>query len=146
MADRVWIPKGPMSARELRQREPRERDDGYKAWIAQLPCIACLVMGQVKRGVHVAHVRLTDADHGWRGAGMQEKPHDRRCTPLCPGHHQHFPNSQHRYGDERGWWFDLMRVDVFALCANLSDAFDRKADGAAIIARHAAAARRKDTA
>lgn len=132
-----------MSARELRQREPREVEAPYKAWIAKQPCIACMVMGVVKKGVHVAHVRLTDAEAGWRGAGMQEKPHDRRSVPLCPGHHQHLPDSQHRHGDERSWWCDVQRVDVFALCADLAAAFDKGADGFAIIARHAAAARRK---
>jgi hypothetical protein len=125
----------------LRQRAPRERESPYLAWVAQLPCIACMVAFPRPRfGVQVAHVRMPDAEAGWRETGMQEKPSDRRTVPLCPGHHQDWPNAQHRIG-ERNFW-PLLGVNPVQLCADLSAAFDKGEQGLMVLAKHAGAARR----
>lgn len=125
--------------RDLRQREPRQVDSDYKAWIAKLPCVACATLGAGLRFVvQVAHCRMADAEAGWRGAGMAEKPHDRRCTPLCHLHHQNGPRetTQHKM-NERDFWEELLAINVFVLCAELSIAFDHGQDGLPIIMRHA---------
>ncbi|MBU0801420.1 MAG: hypothetical protein KKA05_10535 [Alphaproteobacteria bacterium] len=71
----------------VRQRDPRQIDRDYKGWIAGLRCVACAYNFVTTYGVHVAHIRMSDAAAGWRNTGMQEKPHDRRTAPLCPKHH-----------------------------------------------------------
>lgn len=125
---------------DLRQREPRSVDSEYKGWIARLPCVACYVLkGRIHRLVQVAHCRIADSEAGWRSVGMAEKPHDRRCTPLCHLHHQNGPRQtcQHKM-DERVFWADVLGVSIFQLVADLNDAFDRGQSGDAVIARHAA--------
>lgn len=127
---------------DLRQRDPREIDSDYKGWIAQLPCVACLIMkGRFHRLVQVAHCRISDAEAGWRSVGMQEKPDDRKCTPLCHLHHQNGPREtcQHKM-NERVFWDELLAINVFQLVADLNHAYDADADGEAVIIRHAARA------
>lgn len=124
---------------DLRQRAPREIDSDYKGWIAQLPCVACFVLkGRIHRLVQVAHCRISNAEAGWRSVGMQEKPDDRKCTPLCHLHHQNGPRAtcQHKM-DEEVFWEDVLGINVFQLVHDLNHAYDTGADGDAVIARHA---------
>lgn len=112
-------------------------------WIAGLPCVACLTLGREtalrrRRGVHVAHVRMADAEAGWRETGMAEKPSDRRTVPLCPEHHVNGPEAQHNMG-ERGFW-EWLGIDPAALCTALSAAFDLAESGDPVIIRFAAKA------
>lgn len=127
------------------QREPRVVDSDYKGWVARLPCVACFVLfGLAKLGVHVAHVSMADAAAGWRGAGGAEKAHDFRTVPLCPGHHQNFPNAQHKIGEPRFW--ALCRINPTELCAALVAAYMGGRDGAIIIAQFAGRARNQEVA
>lgn len=137
---------------ELRQRDPRERNSLYMGWIAKLPCPACLrTKGRMNREVQVAHLRIGSPEHGKRPTGMQERPSDAPWVlPLCPAHHQ---GDKHRAkisqdvgaGGERGFWFDYLGIDPFALCIELHDAYEAgkpTAAGVNIISRAVGQARR----
>ncbi len=109
---------------DLRQRQERERDSAYLGYIAQLPCVACLVHGVHNRVVNVAHLRAASLELGKRPTGGAEKPDDRWTTPLCPEHHVNGNRSQHYYpGGELAFWEDL-GIDPFLLCLDLQAVFD----------------------
>jgi hypothetical protein len=107
----------------VRQREPRVRDKRHLGRVARLPCIACLI----RRGarvwpVHVAHIRCSYPEEGWREVGAGEKPHDWRTAPLCPRCHLWGVDGQHPAGDERAWWAAL-EVYPPDFCRALVEAF-----------------------
>ncbi len=113
------------------QRQPRVRDPIFLKWIRTLPCIACAVEGKTTFGCHAAHIRYADAAAGWNNPGLQSKPSDRRCAPLCPAHHTEGPKAQHR-ANERAWW-SALGINPPQLCAALSVAFDGGRDGAQVV-------------
>lgn len=121
-------------------KDPRVRNPAYLHWISQLPCAACLSMGDFRRGVHVAHLRAGSLSHGKRACGMAEKPSDAWTTPLCPEHHVNGPKSQHYWrGGELQFWSDH-GIDAFQLCLDLAEAYDNLRPGYAVLAKHAARA------
>lgn len=126
------------------EKDPRVRDAEFLGWLVKAPCIACLVGGVHKRGVHAAHVRFADAEAGWREAGMQGKPSDRRAVGLCPPHHtgdvRRVRMTQHDM-NERAFWAAL-GIDVIALCTALSEAFEAGGEAYVVVARFAAIGRR----
>ena len=68
---------------------PREISREHKRAISRLFCIATAVRHGVERyGVHVAHLRFSEARHGARNPGLQRKPDDRWTLPLCPEEHR----------------------------------------------------------
>ena len=73
-------------------------DPGYKGWIATLPCVIC-----ARTPVEVAHLRFGDPLYRKDNPGMQAKPDDIWCLPLCPEHPRLGSNAQHS-GNERHWW------------------------------------------
>jgi hypothetical protein len=123
------------------QREPREHDAPYLAWIRGLKCVGCVQDQTPSRSMRseAAHVRFADARAGWKHTGKGEKPHDRRTLPLCLGHHREGPKSQHAAG-ERAWW-EARGIYPPDLCAAVEVAFEAGADGNEVIRRHAANAR-----
>lgn len=125
------------------EKDPRVRDTAFMGFVAGLPCIACMVRGVHKRGVHVAHLRGGSREHDKRPTGMGEKPSDRWTTPLCPFHHiQGGKRSQHHFpGGEEAFWAAIC-INPFDLCQALNAAFDAGAQGYVVISRFAAAARR----
>ena len=84
---------------ELRQRDPRQRDDRHLAYVRQQPC--CLPF--CKRQAEAAHLRMGNLTIGKEPAGKGEKPHDRYTVPLCPYHHRIGIDCQHN-SNEREWW------------------------------------------
>ena len=61
------------------------RDEAYKRFIRQLPCLVCL-----KRwGSEAAHT----GDHG-----TGQKASDLSCVPLCRKHHRQAADSYHKLG------------------------------------------------
>ncbi len=100
----------------LRQRQPRVVDREYKQWIAGLPCVIC-----ARKPVEVAHLRYADSLFLKNNPGMQQKPDDLWCLPLCPEHHRLGNNAQHS-GNERHWWrtwlgsYSHSPLDPHALC------------------------------
>jgi hypothetical protein len=92
------------------QREPRERDPGFLAYLRRQPCEAAH-LGGCSGPIEAAHIRYSDVAAG-RNPGLGRKNHDRHCTPLCRAHHQH---DQH-LGAERAFWARLGK-DAYATAA-----------------------------
>jgi hypothetical protein len=130
------------------QRDPRVRDRNYLGWVAQLPCLACMVHGKVKWGVHVAHLRAGSEEHGKRPTGKAEKPSDMWTLPLCPPHHTGDSRvtsvTQHGMG-ELEFWRAFGIDDPFQVCLDLHRAYQtggRRTEGISVITKAAAAGRR----
>ena len=95
---------------------PRELSRAHKQAVSRLFCIATAIRHGVERqGVHVAHLRFSNAASGARNPGLQRKPDDRWTLPLCPEEHrlQHTMN-------ESAYWAEL-GIDPHALARALWD-------------------------
>lgn len=79
----------------MRQRRPRQKDDGHLKFIRQLPCVIC---GD-NTSTEAAHVRMPDPSVAKPLTGIAIKPDDRFTVPLCGKHHM----DQHSMS-EREWW------------------------------------------
>jgi hypothetical protein len=93
----------------LTQRQPREEDAAYLAYVRTLPCLICR-----RPGSDPAHLRSAAPQYGKRRTGMGEKPDDRWVLPLCRNDH----TDQHRH-NELGWWASKGIPDPFALAQAL---------------------------
>jgi hypothetical protein len=98
---------------ELRQRDPRQRDDLHLAYIRNLPCCIC----GSSRDVEAAHLRMRLPEIG-KDTGLGEKPHDSFVTPLCAYHHRTGILAQHKISEDR-FWFELHGRNPFEICARL---------------------------
>jgi hypothetical protein len=78
---------------ELRQRQPRERDNKHLDYIRSLPC--CICGGPAEP----AHIRTPSLEHGKEHTGMAEKPSDKWVVPLCRPHHE----EQHSMNEMDFW-------------------------------------------
>lgn len=114
-----------------RQREPRQRDAAYLAWIRRCPCVACAAQGRFTVPCEAAHVKLAIAAHGWRGWGLGEKSNDKNAAPLCVPHHRTGNDAQHAVG-ERKFWIGL-GVCPGCLCENLNAAYEADHAGIEVI-------------
>ncbi len=116
------------------QRQPRELDAGYLAFLRRLPCFA-EVMGLAgcSGATQAAHLRFSDAAHGRRNPGLQNKSHDRFATPLCEHHHL---RDQH-VRQEQAFWNDL-GMDPGDLSAALYEAYLAGEDGISVMRRFTA--------
>lgn len=128
----------------LAARDPRQRDTDFLAYVAGCPCVACMVHGKVRWGVHVAHLRSGSLEHGKRPTGTAEKPSDRWSLPLCPPHHvgdtRKTRTTQHAMS-ETAFWAEF-GINPFDLCVALYAAYAAGQPGYPIIARFAAQGRR----
>lgn len=98
---------------ELRQRQPRERDEPHLRFVRMQPC--CLPF--CKRPAEAAHLRMSNMSIGKEMTGKGEKPHDKFTVPLCPYHHREGTDAQHK-SNEREWW--VMRgLNPWAIAASL---------------------------
>lgn len=88
-ASKAARPKSPKADRG------RVRDPGFLAFLRRQPC----AVGPVGcRGpVQAAHIRTSLP--GEPPTGLQRKPNDDRCCPLCAGHHE----EQHSMNEMRFW-------------------------------------------
>jgi hypothetical protein len=91
----------------MRQRQPRVRDPGFLAFIRKQPCVHC---GQASQA---CHIRSGSRQHGKPSTGMQEKPSDRWCVPMCRSCH----GEQHSQNELEFW--KSRGVDPFALAVKL---------------------------
>lgn len=100
-----------MKAKPLEgQREPRERDPGFLAYLRRQPCEAAH-LGGCFGPIEAAHIRFSDGP-GRRNPGAGRKNHDRHANPLCRHHHQH---DQHTRA-ERSFW-DALGKDAYDTAA-----------------------------
>lgn len=113
------------------QRQPRERDPGYLAFLRRLPCIAGLLGdGDCEGATQAAHLRFSDHKQGRTNPGLQSKPSDRHATPLCAGHHL---RDQHA-GEERAFW-NRLGIDPGDLSNALYAAYLNDGDGSKVLQR-----------
>jgi hypothetical protein len=80
----------------MRQRRPRQKDDGHLRFIRTLPCVIC---GD-DTTVEAAHVRKCDPSVAKPMTGVGTKSDDKYVVPLCGQHHR----EQHETGDEDVFW------------------------------------------
>jgi hypothetical protein len=81
-------------ADELRQRQPRIRDEAHLNFIRSQPCCICGTSP-----VEAAHLRVGSIGNGKLPSGMAEKPSDKWTLPLCPRHHR----EQHSMNEREFW-------------------------------------------
>lgn len=94
----------------LRQRQPREEDPTYLAYVRTLPCTVCRRPGPNDP----AHLRTGARRYNKPPTGMGEKPSDCWVLPLCRVHH----DDQHR-NNELAWWQRQGVPDPFAVAVAL---------------------------
>lgn len=94
----------------LRQRQPREEDPAYLAYVRTLPCTVCRRHGPSDP----AHLRTGARQYNKPPTGMGEKPSDCWVLPLCRTHH----DDQHR-NNELAWWQRQGVPDPFGLAVAL---------------------------
>lgn len=94
----------------LRQRQPREEDPAYLAYVRTLPCLICQRPGPNDP----AHLRTGARQYRKPHTGMGEKPSDCWVLPLCRTHH----DDQHR-NNELAWWARHGFTDPFAVAIAL---------------------------
>ena len=94
----------------LRQRQPREEEPAYLAYIRTLPCLICRRPGPSDP----AHLRTGARQYDKPHTGIGEKPSDQWVLPLCRTHH----DDQHR-GNELAWWARQGIPDPFAVAMRL---------------------------
>lgn len=80
---------------ELRQREPRQKDNKHLDFIRSLPCCIC----HDDTSTEAAHIRTSALAHGKNPTGMQEKSSDKWALPLCNRHHR----EQHTMNEMAFW-------------------------------------------
>jgi hypothetical protein len=102
---------------ELRQREPRQEDRAFLAFVRLRPCCACGAAPPVQ----AAHVRMACPEQGKRQTGKGERPSDRWAVPLCQACHQDGPGAQHK-GAEAAFW-RRAGINPFAIAAALYEEF-----------------------
>lgn len=93
----------------------RTLNKSHKAFVASLPCVACLHDGVLNHQVEVAHLRSPSAMHEKPLTGMQIKPDDKWVLPLCPHHHR----DQHSMNELKFW--RGYGIDPFSLATLLHD-------------------------
>lgn len=93
----------------LRQRQPRERDERHLDLIRSLPCAICAD----DIGTEAAHIRVGSLAHGKDPTGMQEKSSDKWAVPLCNRHH----HEQHTMNEMAFW--KKYEIDPFMLALTL---------------------------
>lgn len=127
-ADRQHI-RAIVESKAPNKRQPRERDNGYLAFLRRLPCVACVKLGGSCGPTQAAHLRFSDAARGRINSGMQQKPSDRWATPLGAGHH-----AEQHAGNERAFW-DRLGIDAGDLCEALYAAFLAGHDAEPVVRR-----------
>lgn len=68
---------------QIRQRQPRIRDEGYLAYLRRLPCACC----GAAPPCDAAHIRSANLAFGKRQTGKAEKPDDKWALPLTRACH-----------------------------------------------------------
>lgn len=108
------------------RRNPRQRDNGYLAFLRRLPCAI-----DGAKPSDAAHLRFTNLSAGRTNPGLAKKPHDRFAVPLCRVCH----TDQHANNEAR-WWAGH-GIDPDALASALYAAFLAGQDGEPVVRRFA---------
>jgi hypothetical protein len=114
----------------LRWRQPRITDAGYLAWLREQRCACGCLQGPP---CDAAHVRSSSLKYNKRPTGFGERPDDRWALPLKHSHHM----AQHAFGSELAWWQHHGVNDVFKLCLQHYDRYQRSKTWNSTITRKA---------
>jgi hypothetical protein len=109
----------------MRQRQPRQKNDGHLQYIRTLPCAIC---GD-DTTVEAAHIRMKDPSIGKPMTGIGTKPHDKFTLPLCGLHHR----DQHLNG-EHEWW-ETVGIDPVKLALALYSVSGDYGEGLTVLGR-----------
>ena len=93
----------------LKQRQPRQRDPKYLAWLRTQRCACGCLQGPP---CDAAHLRASSAKYDKPNGGIGQKPDDRWALPLKHSHHMNL----HLHGDELRWFALHGIPDPFATC------------------------------
>jgi hypothetical protein len=99
---------------ELRQKEPREKNERYLNYIRATPCLIC------NGKAEAAHIRTGNLDAGKRETGGGETSSDKWALPLCRTHHV----EQHDAGREILFW-NSYGLDPFAAAMRFWEAWKK---------------------
>ena len=88
------------------------RDEAYKGWIREMPCIACGVEGR------------SEAAHTGGDGGMSMKASDYSCVPLCSDCHTQAPGAYHRVGKRA--FEERHRISLAGLVGRLNAEWRRR--------------------
>lgn len=102
----------------LRQRQPREKNRAFLAFLRQQRCCAC----SAPPPVEAAHIRAPCPERSKRETGTGEKSSDRWAVPLCSDCHRNGMYALHRVSE--GWFFDNAGIDPFQVAADLYAEFN----------------------
>ena len=97
----------------LRQRQPRETNPRFLAFVRQQRCCVCDHWPPVQ----AAHIRLGSPERSKRPTGLGETPSDRWVTPLCVDCHLKGRGAQHKMAEDRYW--AKVGIDPFAVAEAL---------------------------
>ena len=106
---RIIRPITAFSVASAKQRRPRQEDKDHLSFLRGLHCCLCGAPGP-----DAAHIRAASPVHGKQESGLQRKPDDKWCLPVCRRHH----DEQHNTGDELKFW-DFHGLDPFTLALAL---------------------------
>lgn len=143
-AQRRESAKAREEAPSSNQRDPRQRDAGFLAWLHEnLPCIGCLVEGPGPvefANIEAAHQKVAIAAKGWSKGGLGPRVHDLgRTCPLCAWHHTLAVNACDK--GQRQFWDRLGLGDEVAdFCRDLANAYKAGRPGRPVVTSFAAAA------
>lgn len=93
----------------LAQRDPRQRDPAFLAFLRQHPCCVCGKPGPSDP----CHIRMANLVLGKRYTGKGEKPHDRYSVPMCRPHH----DEQHSMSESKFW--QIVMLNPFKIAHDL---------------------------
>ncbi len=102
---------------QLRQRQPRVKDERFLAYVRTKRCCRCGGMPPVQ----AAHLRGAQPGLDKRPTGMGERPDDRWSIPLCPSCHLDGPDALHKTGEAN--FFRHLGFDPFRLAEALYDEY-----------------------
>ena len=98
---------------ELRQRDPRQENKAFLAFVRSKPCCAC----GASPPVQAAHLRQGCPERGKRPTGIGERPSDSWAVPLCALCHLTGREALHKLGEQRFW--KRIGKDPFQIAADL---------------------------
>lgn len=98
------------------QRRERKLIPGFLAFVRRQPC--AVGPAGCNGPVQAAHIRTPRP--GEPPTGLQRKPDDDRCTPLCAGHHA----EQHSQNEMKFW--RAYGIDPFAVAGTLFKQFQEQ--------------------
>jgi hypothetical protein len=111
IGQRILRPETAFSVSPKGKRRPREHNHKHLEFIRGLRCCIC-----GSPGPDAAHIRSASPLHGKPDTGMQEKPGDKWCVPLCRKHHA----EQHSMAELAFW--RVYGIDPFGLALALHHA------------------------